>query len=262
MTTVLVHVMFTLAGLVVGSFLNTVIVRVPAKEPLMAGKSRCPLCDAQIPLRDNIPLVSFVLLRARCRSCRGTIPFAYPLVEVANVVVWYLALWRFGWTWEMAAFAVLFSVLLALSVIDLELYILPNRITYPSILLSFAVIPMLAYGGADRPTMAIRNALVGGFGFAGFLLVTLILYELIVRKEGMGIGDVKLAMLLGLWIGFLDPVLVLYALVAACVLGVVVGVVVLLARRASQPYPFGPWLAIGAVAVILASERILANIGR
>lgn len=156
----------------------------------------------------------------------------------------------------------LFSVLLALSVIDLELYILPNRITYPSILLSLAVIPMLAYGGADRPTMAIRNALVGGFGFAGFLLVTLILYELIVRKEGMGIGDVKLAMLLGLWIGFLDPVLVLYTLVAACVLGVVVGVVVLLARRASQPYPFGPWLAIGAVAVILASERILANIGR
>lgn len=228
----------------------------------MAGKSRCPLCDAQIPLRDNIPLVSFVLLRARCRSCRGTIPFAYPLVELVNVAVWYLALWRFGWTWEMAAFAVLFSVLLALSVIDLELYILPNRITYPSILLSLAVIPMLAYGGADRPTMAIRNALVGGFGFAGFLLVTLILYELIVRKEGMGIGDVKLAMLLGLWIGFLDPVLVLYALVAACVLGVVVGVVVLLARRASQPYPFGPWLAIGAVAVILASERILANIGR
>lgn len=262
MTTVLAYLAFVVAALGIGSFLNTVIVRVPAKEPLMAGKSRCPLCDATIAARDNVPVLSFVLLRARCRSCGGPIPLAYPLVEVANVGLWFLALWRFGWTWEMVAYAALFSVLLALSVIDLELYILPNRITYPSILLSLALVPMLAYGGADNPGRTVRNALVGGVGYAGFLLVTLLLYELVVRKEGMGIGDVKLAMLLGIWLGFLDPALVFYGLIAASLLGTLVGVVVLVARRASQPYPFGPWLAIGAVAVILASRELLERIGR
>jgi leader peptidase (prepilin peptidase)/N-methyltransferase len=262
MSTALFVVAFVAFGFVIGSFLNTVIVRVPAKEPLMAGKSRCPLCDAPIALRDNIPVASWFLLRGRCRTCQGPIPLAYPLVELANVGLWLLALWRFGIHPEMFLYAALFSVLLALSVIDLELYILPNRITYPSILLSVPVLVMLSYAVSDDPGRDIKGALVGGFGFAGFLAVTLIAYELIVRKEGMGIGDVKLAMLLGLWLGWIDPLLVLYGLIAASVLGVLVGVGVLVVRRASQPYPFGPWLAIGTIVVILASRSILESIGR
>ena len=99
--------------------------------------------------------------------------------------------------------------------------------------------------------------------YAGGLAITLIAYELIVHKEGMGMGDVKLAALLGLWIGYLDPLLVLYSLILAAVLGLLVGGVILIVRRKSEPYPFGPWLAIGAIAVIMASQPIIDNlIGR
>jgi leader peptidase (prepilin peptidase)/N-methyltransferase len=153
-----------------------------------------------------------------------------------------------------------FSVLLALSVIDLELYILPNKITYPSVLVSVVAVVPLSYLAVDEPGEAILGALIGGVAYALFLGITLVAYELIVHKEGMGIGDVKLAALLGIWVGWIEPLLVLYALVAASIVGLVVGAAILFVRRASQPYPFGPWLAVGAVAVILASQPILDRV--
>lgn len=247
-------------GLVVGSFLNVVIVRLPLGASLLTPASRCPLCEVAIERRDNVPVISWLLLRGRCRSCQGPIPVGYPLVEAGNALLWVLAGLRFGAGWETVPFALFFSVLLALSVIDLELYILPNKITYPSVLISAAAIVPLSYLATDNPRGAILGAFIGGFGYAFFLGLTLVAYELIVRKEGMGMGDVKLAGLLGLWVGWIHPLLVLYALIAASVIGLVVGVVILLVRRASKPYPFGPWLALGAIAVILISQPILDRV--
>lgn len=249
--------MLAVIGLVIGSFVNVVIVRVPSGESIVRPPSKCPRCEAEIRPRDNIPVLSWLLLKGRCRSCAEPIPAGYPLVELGNAVLWVLAGMRFGATWELVPFALFFSVLLALSVIDLELYILPNKITYPSVLVSAVLIVVLSYAAAADPGRAILGAFVGGFGYAFFLGVTLIAYELIVRKEGMGMGDVKLAALLGLWVGWIEPLLVLYALIAASVIGLVVGVGILVVRRASKPYPFGPWLALGAVVVILASGPIL-----
>lgn len=244
-------------GLGVGSFLNVVIVRVPSGESVVRPASKCPLCQAVIPLRDNIPVLSWLVLRGRCRSCAEPIPAGYPLVEIANAALWVAAGVRFGATWELVPYAVFFSVLLALSVIDLELYILPNKITYPAVLVSLVAVVPLSYVAVDDPGEAILGALIGGMGYALFLGVTLVAYELIVHKEGMGMGDVKLAGLLGIWVGWIEPLLVPYALVAASIVGLVVGAAILVIRRASQPYPFGPWLAVGAVAVILASQPIL-----
>lgn len=244
-------------GLVVGSFLNVVIVRVPSGGSVVRPASKCPLCEAEIRPRDNIPVLSWVLLRGRCRSCGEPIPVGYPLVEAGNAVLWVAAGLRFEATWEVVPYAVFFSVLLALSVIDLELYILPNKITYPSVLVSLVAVVPLSYLAVDKPGRAILGAVIGGVGYALFLGITLIAYELIVHKEGMGMGDVKLAALLGIWVGWIDPLLVLYALIAASVIGLVVGAGILIVRRASQPYPFGPWLAVGAVVVILASRPIL-----
>ena len=133
MSTGLLLVLLAVFGLVVGSFLNVVIVRVPSGESLVAPPSKCPLCETAIAPRDNIPVVSWLLLRGKCRSCGEPIPAGYPLVEVANAVLWVLAGIRFDASVELIPYALFFSVLLALSVIDLELYILPNRITYPSI---------------------------------------------------------------------------------------------------------------------------------
>jgi len=186
----------------------------------------------------------------------------YPLVEIANVVLWGLAAARFGLSWELIAYLALFSVLLALSVIDIELYLLPNKITYPAILLSIAAVPVFAFLASDSPGSTIRSAYLGGVGYAGFLLITLLLYELIVRREGMGMGDVKLAVLLGLWVGWIHLFLVIYAMIFACVLGAVVGLVILVVRRSSRAFPFGPWLAIGAIGAILVSQPILESLNR
>lgn len=244
-------------GLIIGSFLNVVIVRVPAGESIVRPPSKCPQCQTPIAIRDNLPLISWLLLRGRCRSCSEPIPAGYPLVELANAVLWVLAGVRFGASWELIPYALVFSVLLALSVIDLELYILPNKITYPSVLVSLVVVVPLAYMATDNPRGAILGALLGGIGYAGFLGVTLIAYELIVHKEGMGMGDVKLAAFLGIWLGYLSPFLVLYALIGASLIGLVVGGVILIVRKASEPYPFGPWLALGTIGTILLSEQIL-----
>lgn len=248
-------------GLAVGSFLNVVIVRVPSGESVLRPPSKCPMCEAAIAPRDNIPVVSWLLLRGRCRSCGAEIPAGYPLVELANAILWVIAGLRFGASWELIPYAVLFSVLLALSVIDLELYLLPNKITYPSIVISaLAVIP-LSFVATDNPGRHISGSLLSGLAYAGFLAVMLFGFELITKKQGMGMGDVKLAVILGIWIGWIEPLLVIYSLIAASVLGLIVGVVVLAVRKESRPYPFGPWLALGAIAVILAANPILEGAG-
>ncbi|HEX2575491.1 MAG TPA: prepilin peptidase [Aquihabitans sp.] len=244
-------------GLAVGSFLNVVIVRVPSGESVVRPPSRCPLCRTELRSRDNIPVLSWILLRGRCRSCGEPIPVGYPLVEVANAALWVAAGLRFGASWEVVPFALFFSVLLALSVIDLELYILPNAITYPAALVSVVAVVVLALVSSEHPGTTIIGALISGIGYPLALGFVLIAFELIVRKEGMGMGDVKLAPTLGLWVGYVDPLLVPVSVFAASVVGLVVGAGILVVRRASKPYPFGPWLAVGAVAVILASGPVL-----
>jgi leader peptidase (prepilin peptidase)/N-methyltransferase len=153
----------------VGSFLNVVIVRVPSGESVLHPPSKCPQCEQSIAPRDNIPVISWLLLRGHCRSCGTDIPAGYPLVELANAALWVIAGLRFGASWELLPYAVLFSVLLALSVIDLELYILPNRITYPSIVVSaIAVVPSCR---SRRPTTRAATSCrrSWGLGYAGFL---------------------------------------------------------------------------------------------
>jgi leader peptidase (prepilin peptidase)/N-methyltransferase len=245
----------------VGSFLNVVIVRVPSGESVLHPPSKCPQCEQSIAPRDNIPVISWLLLRGHCRSCGTDIPAGYPLVELANAALWVIAGLRFGASWELLPYAVLFSVLLALSVIDLELYILPNRITYPSMVVSALAVVPLSFAATDDPGRHIVQALLSGLGYAGFLAVMLFGFELITKKQGMGMGDVKLAVILGIWVGWLEPVLVIYSLILASVFGLIVGVAVLAVRRESRPYPFGPWLALGAVAAILASNPILEAAG-
>ncbi len=257
MSTGLLLVLLAVFGLAVGSFLNVAIVRIPSGESILSPPSKCPLCEQAIAPRDNIPIVSWLLLKGKCRNCGEPIPAGYPLVEATNVVLWVLAGLRFGDTIWVIAYALLFSVLLVLSVIDLELYILPNRITYPSIIVSAVAIPVLAFAVLDDPAAAILGAAIGAIGFAGFLLVLLLAWELILRKEGMGMGDVKLAVLLGMWLGLINPLLCLFALIASSVIGLIVGIAILVVRKESRPFPFGPWLALGTILVILFSGPIL-----
>lgn len=251
--TAVFYVFLGLFGLAVGSFLNVVIVRMPAKESILTPPSRCPQCRSELALRDNIPVVAWLLLRGKCRSCSEPIPAGYPLVELANAVLWLAAGVRFGQEWILLPYLFLFSVLLAQSVIDLELYILLDRITFPALAVSVPLLLAVSLT-VDDARWAIVGAVIGSLGYFAFLGLPALLYP-----RGMGLGDVKLALLMGLYLGFISPILLLFALVVACFMGIVAGGILYFARGGkSENFPFGPWLALGCVVVILFSSTFLA----
>ena len=169
---------------------------------------------------------------------------------------------RFGPEPAALVYLAFFSTALVLSVVDLETYLLPNRITYPALVGSSAAIVVVSVVSADDPGRAIAKAAVGAVGWAGFLLALLGLFWAATGREGLGLGDVKLAALLGLHVGWISPLLVIPALFVAGVAGLVAGVVALVVRSGeSRPYPFGPWLVVGAVVAILASGPLLDAFG-
>lgn len=237
-------------GLVVGSFLNTVIVRMPEGEAVLSPPSRCVSCGTSIPLRDSIPVVSYVLLRGRCRSCGEEFGAAYVLVEVANAVLWVVMGVRFGASWALVPMLLLASTLLAQSVIDLETYRLLDKITFPVVAVSVVLIGLTSALEGDAGRLFLALAGCAAYTFALFV-------PAFVMPRGMGLGDVKLALLLGLYLGWVHPVLILFSLVIACLLGIVVGLGFFLVRRKSMEYPFGPWLALGCLAAIVWSQPLL-----
>ena len=248
---VLALVALGVGGLAVGWFLNLVIVRLPDGDRLLEPASRCTHCEAPIGAADLVPVVSYVALRGRCRECAEPLALAYPLVELATAGLWVAAGYRFGATWALLPFLLLFSTLLAQAVIDLETYRLLDRITYPVLAASVVLVAAVSAGEGDLDRVPL--ALAGAAGY--FLLLFL---PAVVYPKGMGLGDVKLAALMGLYLGWVHPILCLYALIGGCLLGVAAGLVLYLSRGGkSAPFPFGPCLALGCVLAILFSGSIL-----
>jgi len=231
-----------LPGLAVGSFLNVVAARVPQRRSIVRPPSACPACEAPIAARDNIPIVSYLLLRGRCRNCGVTIPWKYPAVELVTALLVAGCALDFGLTFKAGIAALFCVVLVAISVIDLERRIIPNRIVLP------AAAVILALQTARDPSV---EWVAAGAGAAAFLLLAALAYP-----AGMGMGDVKLALLLGFGLGRTVPIGMLMGMIAA-----LVPAVVLLARHGSaarkMAIPFGPFLAFGAVVALFAGDRIL-----
>jgi leader peptidase (prepilin peptidase)/N-methyltransferase len=241
-----------LLGLMIGSFLNVVIWRVPRDESIVRPPSHCPSCDAEIAPYDNIPVVSWLVLRGRCRACGAGISVRYPLVELACAGLWVAMALRFGVTWELPAYLVLVSALLALSLIDFDTFLLPNRIVYP---LSVALVVLfgLAALGDDAGTEYVRALLGGAAAFGFFLTVHLIV------PRGMGFGDVKLSFSLGVALGWLSWGSVILGLFLGFFLGAVIGVILIATglRSRRDHVPFGPFLAAGTVLAILFGAPLL-----
>jgi leader peptidase (prepilin peptidase)/N-methyltransferase len=239
-------------GLCVGSFLNVVIHRVPKRESVVRPRSRCPACGAQIADRDNVPVVSWLLLHGRCRSCEEPIPARYPLVELATAALFAAAAVRFGATWQLPAFCIFFASLLAVSVIDLDLFIIPNRVIYPTL---FVTAPLLAVAAAAEGSWGqLRDAAIGGaVGFGVLLLIH------VAMPRGMGFGDVRLAGVIGMMLGWLGLRYLFLGLFLAFLLAAVIGVVLIAARLRTRKdaVPFGPFLASGAVLAALWGHAIL-----
>lgn len=241
-----------LLGLVVGSFLNVVIWRVPRGESISRPPSHCPECDTPIAPYDNVPVVSWVVLRGRCRRCGTRISARYPLVELASAGLWVGMALRFGWSAELPAYLVLASALLALSLIDLDTFLLPNRIVYPltvTLVVLLGVAALVDDTGAD-----LVRALLGGLSaFAFFLVVHLI------APRGMGFGDVKLSFSLGVALGWLSWGSVFLGLFLGFLLGAVIGVALIATRvRTRRDHvPFGPFLAAGTVLAVWFGQGLL-----
>ena len=251
--TALLAVTCALVGLVVGSFLNVVIHRVPERQSVVRPRSRCPRCEAPLRSRDNVPVVSWFLLRGRCRSCRGAISIRYPLVEVATAALFLAAAVRLGADPALPAFLVVFAALLAISAVDLERFVVPNRILYPALFLAAPLLVAAAALGRDWSSLA-------GAALGGALAWGLLFAIHMASPRGMGFGDVRLAGLIGMLLGWLSIGHVLLGLFLGFLTAAVVGVslVALGLRGRKDKVPFGPFLALGAVLAVLFGGPILS----
>ena len=233
-----------LFGAVIGSFLNVVAHRVPLGESLVSPGSRCPECEAPVKPYDNIPVVSWLLLRGRCRNCGTRISPRYPLVELATALVWAAVVAVRGFDNDLVLELPFVSALIALAAIDFDHKLLPNKIVYP--LAAYGVIATLL---VDRDDL-VENLIAGAGAFA-FLLLAVIAYP-----RGMGMGDVKLAGAMGLYLGLS----IIPALLAAFLSGSVVGVFIIAREGAAgrkKAVPFGVFLALGGIVGVLAGPELI-----
>ena len=250
--TAFVAVCSALIGLMVGSFLNVVIHRVPAGESVVSPRSRCPGCGTQLAERDNIPVVSWLLLKGRCRTCGMEISMRYPLIELLTAVVFALVGARFGADWALPAFLLFAASLIALSAIDLEHYRLPNAILLVTL---YAGVPLLLLAAiAAHRWHEFGQGVLGGIAALALLMAIHL-----VSPRGMGMGDVKLAGVLGLFLGFLSIGRVFLGLFLGFLLGSVIGIVLIATgvRTRKQHIPFGPFLAGGALLSVLVGAQML-----
>jgi leader peptidase (prepilin peptidase) / N-methyltransferase len=236
----------SLVGILVGSFLNVVIGRVPEGRSVVHPPSACPRCDSHIGPRDNIPILSWMLLRAKCRNCSLPISARYPLIEALTGALFGLTAWRVGWTPELPAVLLFVAGGIVLSAIDIEHYRLPNAVVYPLLgLVGGALVVAAGMSSWSRLVWVAAGAVV-----AAGLLFTIVL---LTRGRGMGMGDVRLALVLGAVTGWYGPGRVAVGLFLGFLVGSVVGIglAVRTGKVKGVKMPFGPSLITGAFIAVL-----------
>jgi leader peptidase (prepilin peptidase)/N-methyltransferase len=232
-------------GLLIGSFLNVVAWRLPRRESLATPGSRCPSCGTPIKPYDNIPVVSWLLLCGRCRSCGAPISPRYPLVEAATAILYVAVVVGRDGTLDIVLGLLLVTALVPITLIDLDLRLIPNAITLPA---SIAAV----VGAAIIDIGFVPEQLISGAAAGGFFLLAALLYP-----RGMGMGDVKLAGMLGLYLGRAVAPGVFIALIC----GVLVGAIVIARKGAAEgrktAVPFGPFLALGGIIALFAGDALV-----
>jgi leader peptidase (prepilin peptidase)/N-methyltransferase len=238
-------------GLLIGSFLNVVVWRVPRGESVVSPPSHCPGCDAPIRPWDNVPVLSWLVLRGRCRDCGEPISARYPAVELATGVLFGLLAWHLGASWELPAFLYLGAVSVTLSLIDIDVHRLPNAIVLPSyvVVAVLLLVPAVADGRWDD---YLRAVLGGAILFAVYFLLAFI------YPAGMGFGDVKLAGVLGAYLGWLGWGVLAVGGFLGFLLGGVVGGGLMAVRRAGRKskIPFGPFMLGGVLIGVFVGTSI------
>ena len=261
----------SLLGLVIGSFLNVVIHRLPimmemdwreqcaslngidsvaktTKYNLITPRSTCPNCQKAIPAWHNIPVISFLLLGGRCKECKASISWRYPAVEIISAILVGLTAYKFGFSINALAASIFVLALLTLTFIDLDTQLLPDNITLP--LLWLGLLFNLNGGFAD-----IQSAVIGAV--AGYLILWSVywLFKLVTGKEGMGYGDFKMLAAIGAWFGWdMLPAVILLSSIAGSVIGI--GLIIFAKKGRNTAIPFGPYLALGGIAALFWGTQL------
>ena len=236
-------------GLIVGSFLNVCIHRIPRSESMLFPPSHCPRCSRRITWKDNIPVISFLFLRGRCRFCGEGISFRYPLVELLTACFSLYLFLASSTLIEYSVYFVFTASLIAISFIDLQHRIIPNQISIPGIFLGFLASFLL-------PRITWTDSLMGILFGGGIIYLVIAVYYLFTRREGMGGGDLKLLAMIGAFLGWKGAV---FSLVAGALAGSVLGLTLMLVRGWSRraQIPFGPFLSLGAAGFLCGGERLV-----
>lgn len=239
-----------LFGLCIGSFLNVCIYRLPASKTITdPPRSICPSCNRQIRYYDNIPILSYLWLKGRCRHCGTSIPFRYVVVELMTGIVAVGILFHFGLTLEGLIYFVFISSLIVMTFIDIDHRIIPDVITLPGILIGL----IASFG---LPTMGFKGALIGMLVGGGSLWMVAWVYYLLTRKDGMGGGDIKLLAMMGTIVGLKG---VIFTIFISSAVGTLVGVTLMIIKGKNMKFavPFGPFLSIGAITYIFFGHEII-----
>jgi leader peptidase (prepilin peptidase)/N-methyltransferase len=236
-------------GACIGSFLNVCIFRIPENKSIVYPGSACPLCGYRLKSYDNIPIISFLWLRGKCRNCKSIIALRYPLVECLGGFFAVCVYLQYGISLEALVYFVFIAVLLVITFIDLDHRIIPDVISLPGIVAFYlAAVLLLSIPALD--------ALIGVLAGGGSLYIVAVAYQLLTGREGMGGGDIKLLAMIGALLGWKGVVFTIFVSSAT---GTLVGVAVMLATRKGMrvAVPFGPFLAVGAVTYIFFGPQLI-----
>lgn len=242
-------ILIIILGLAWGSFLNVCIYRIPLKKSLILSRSLCPNCKKKIAWYDNLPILSYLILKGKCRNCKHKISIQYPVVELLSALLLFLAYLKFDLSWQFFSSFVLISILIVVSFIDLNHRIIPDIITLPGIVLGL----FFSYFNPQASLLAsVIGFLSGGLSF--YLLAYV--GEAVFKKESMGGGDIKLAALLGAFLGWKNLIVVI---LLASFLGALIGGLKLTLSKSKKDktIPFGPFLAIASVVALFWGESLI-----
>jgi leader peptidase (prepilin peptidase)/N-methyltransferase len=249
MMNVFFDILFAVAGAVVGSFLNVLICRIPEGQSIVFPSSNCPKCRHPIRFYDNIPIISYLILRGKCRDCHEKISLRYPLVEAMTAAFSLLLFWKFGISMQYLFSFIFVAALIVITFIDFDHQIIPDVISLPGI-------PFFCIGAIFFMGLTVWESLLGILIGGGCLFTIAFGYEVITKREGMGGGDIKLLAMLGAFLGWKSLFFILFV---SSLLGAVIGISLMVLKGENMKYavPFGPFLSVAAIAYLFVGLDVM-----
>jgi len=243
-------ILIFILGLIVGSFSNVCIYRIPKNESIVYPASHCPKCRSKIKPVDNIPLLSFILLKGRCRNCKSKISIQYPIVELLTGLIYLIIYLIYGLNIQTLVYIILSSALIIIAFIDLNEQIVPDVISLPGIVIGFIISFFVSY-------ISFINSALGVFVGGGIILVIGLTGSVIFKKEAMGGGDVKLAAMIGAFLGWRYIIISLFL---GFFIGALAGIILILSKIKSREdaIPFGPFIVLGSFITLFWGEQIIS----